>query len=48
MNAATGGVYSAMYFEPGSERYEWLTRILGAAKGSFAGGSLEYKIYEVV
>lgn len=48
MNAATAGVYSAMYFETGDERYDWLTRILGVAKGSFTGGSLEYEVYEVV
>lgn len=48
MNAATAGVYSAMYFETGDERYDWLTRILGVAKGSFSGGSLEYEVYEVV
>ncbi|QLL08928.1 DUF3237 domain-containing protein [Mycobacterium vicinigordonae] len=48
MNAATAGVYSAMYFETGDERYEWLTRILGVAKGSFAGESLQYDVYEVV
>jgi hypothetical protein len=48
MNAATGGVYSAMYFETGDERYDWLTRIVAVAKGSFAGGRLEYEVYEVV
>lgn len=48
MNVATAGVYSAMYFETGDERYDWLTRILGVAKGSFTGGSLEYEVYEVV
>lgn len=48
MNAATGGIYSAMYFETGDPRYEWLTRILGVAKGSFAGERLEYEVYEVV
>jgi hypothetical protein len=48
MNTATAGVYSAMYFETGDTRYEWLTRIIGIAKGSFAGGSLEYEVYEVV
>lgn len=48
MNAATAGVYSAMYFETGDERYDWLTRILGVAKGSFTGGNLEYEVYEVV
>lgn len=48
MNAATAGVYSAMYFETGDARYEWLTRILAVAKGFFAGDTLEYEIYEVV
>jgi hypothetical protein len=48
MNAATAGVYSAMFFETGDPRYEWLTRILGVAKGSFAGERLEYEVYEVV
>lgn len=48
MKAATAGVYSAMYFETSDERYEWLTCILGVAKGSFAGESLQYKVYEVV
>lgn len=48
MNTATAGVYSAMYFETGDERYEWLTRILGVAKGSFKGESLEYEVYELV
>lgn len=48
MNAATAGVYSAMYFETGDARYEWLTRILAVAKGLFAGDTLEYEIYEVV
>jgi hypothetical protein len=48
MNAETAGVYSAMYFETGDPRYQWLTRILGVAKGSFAGDNLEYEVYEVV
>ncbi|WP_374024592.1 DUF3237 domain-containing protein [Mycobacterium sp. HNNTM2301] len=48
MNASTAGVYSAMYFETGDERYEWLTRILGVAKGTFTGGNLEYEVYEAV
>jgi hypothetical protein len=48
MNAATAGVYSAMYFETGDERYTWLTRILGVAKGSFTGEGVEYEVYEVV
>jgi hypothetical protein len=48
MNADSGGVHSAMYFETGDPRYEWLTRILAVAKGFFAGESLEYEVYEVV
>lgn len=48
MQAATAGIYSAMYFETGDERYAWLTRILGVAKGSVAGEHLEYEVYEVV
>lgn len=46
MNAAT--VYSAMYFETGDERYQWLTQVLAVAKGGFIGESLEYEVYEVV
>src|SRR5262249_16759194 len=48
MDTATAGVYSAMYFETEDDRYQWLTRILGVAKGSFAGERLEYEVYEVV
>jgi hypothetical protein len=48
MNTETAGVYSAMYFETGDPRYQWLTRILGVAKGSFAGDNLDYEVYEVV
>jgi hypothetical protein len=40
MDAATGVVYSSMYFETGDERYAWLTRILGVAKGRFSGDTL--------
>jgi hypothetical protein len=47
MDAATGVVYSSMYFETGDERYAWLTRILGVAKGRFSGDSLRYDVYEV-
>jgi hypothetical protein len=48
MNVSTAGVYSAMYFETGDERYEWLTRILVVAKGVFQGETLEYEAYEVI
>lgn len=48
MDTATGVVYSSMYFETGDERYEWLTRILGVAKGRFVGDTLRYDVYEVV
>ncbi|WP_368681824.1 DUF3237 domain-containing protein [Mycobacterium intracellulare] len=48
MNARTGIVYSSMYFETGDDRYEWLTRMLGVAKGSVSGRSLTYDVFEVV
>jgi hypothetical protein len=48
MDAANGGVFSSMYFETGDERYAWLTRILGVAKGRFFGDTLRYDVYEVV
>ena len=48
MDVNTAAVYSAMFFETGDERYEWLTRILGVAKGAFFGESLQYEVFEVV
>lgn len=48
MNARTGIVYSSMYFETGDDRYEWLTRIMGVAKGNVTGRSLTYDVFEVV
>ena len=48
MDAATAGVVSAMHFETGDHRYQWLTRVLGVAKGSYAGETLNYEVYEVV
>lgn len=48
MDVASGRVYSAMFFETGDERYLWLTRILGVAKGQFAAENLNYHVYEVV
>ena len=48
MDAATGVIHSAMYFETGDERYVWLTRILGVAKGQFLGGSLHYEVFEAI
>ncbi|MGV0624073.1 hypothetical protein [Mycobacterium kansasii] len=37
-----------MYFETGDDRDEWLTRMLGVAKGSVSGRSLTYDVFEVV
>ena len=37
-----------MYFETGDARYEWLTRVLGVAKGSIRGRTVEYDVFEVV
>ncbi|MDA2894928.1 DUF3237 domain-containing protein [Mycolicibacterium sp. BiH015] len=48
MDARTGVVYSSMYFETGDDRYEWLTRVLGVAKGSARGSTVEYDVSEVV
>lgn len=48
MDARSGIIYSSMYFETGDDRYEWLTRILGVAKGSARGPTVEYDVYEVV
>lgn len=48
MDAGTAVVYSSMYFETGDARYEWLTRVVGVAKGRFLGESLEYEVFEVV
>jgi hypothetical protein len=48
MNARTGVIYSSMYFETGDHRYEWLTRILGVAKGSARGRTVTYDVFEVV
>ncbi|OBF24849.1 DUF3237 domain-containing protein [Mycobacterium sp. ACS4331] len=48
MDAATAQVYSSMYFETGDERYQWLTRVLGVAKGRYLGESLHYEVFEVV
>ena len=47
MNAHTGDVYSSMYFETGDDRYEWLTRILGVAKGKAQKEILTYDVYEL-
>lgn len=48
MDARTGVVYSSMYFETGDDRYEWLTRVLGVAKGTALGRTVEYDVFEVV
>ena len=48
MDAHTGVVFSSMYFETGDDRYAWLTRVLGVAKGEFRGDSLQYEVYEAV
>lgn len=46
MDAQTGVVFSSMYFETGDDRYAWLTRVLGVAKGAYRGDSLHYEVYE--
>lgn len=47
MDARTGVIHSSMYFETGDDRYEWLTRILGVAKGFSRGRTVEYNVFEV-
>ena len=47
MDARTGVVYSSMYFETGDDRYAWLTRVLGVAKGNAGASTVEYDVFEV-
>ena len=45
----TMAVYAAPLFHTGDERYLWLNRIQGAAKGTFQpDGTLVYEMYELV
>lgn len=48
MNTDTGTIFSSMFFETGDDRYQWLTRVLGVAKGAFRDGLLQYEVYEAV
>lgn len=44
----TGAVYATPLFHTGDERYSWLNRIQGVAKGTFTGpGTLVYDMYEL-
>ena len=49
MHFDTMTIYAAPLFHTGDERYAWLNRVQGVAKGSFPErGKLVYEIYELV
>jgi hypothetical protein len=40
-------VYAAPLYETGDERYAWLNKLQAVAKGTLAGQTLTYEIYEI-
>jgi hypothetical protein len=49
VDTATPGAptYATPRFETGDERYGWLNKVQGAAKGSLDGSVLTYQLYEL-
>src|SRR5262245_30484100 len=48
-SAGLGGapIYATPQFETGDDRYTWLNRIQAVAKGTLAGSTLTYEVYEL-
>ena len=46
-SGGAGAIYAAPRFDTGDERYAWLNRIQGVAKGAVDGSTLTYDLYEV-